>query len=460
MLVARAPAAFLELCAEPFHLAATRHGALAVRLAAEATSTFSRAGVIAWLLLSPPRPDRPLAVEQSFAAAHCAGAAALLVAYAAGAALQPRAVWPGAPRAPTRASLLLLRDFSAQALWKLALAEGDKALLLAWRAPDATGVYGLASNLGGLAARILLQPLEEAAYTMFAAARAVGGSSKDALAALLRVLLLVRAVSTFVCPDARLPHPRTRALSGTARQVSCFSAAVGPSFAFLVLRGMYGTRWAATPGAATTLGAYAVLLPLLAVNGVSEAYTAAVMTPAQLRAANGTLLAAAGTQVAVAVACKPLGATALVAGTAAGMALRIAASLHFVVADGARRTTSSLNTRSWLVALLPRSGCAIRHALGCGAGACSHSSCPCCASQDGVRVRTVRLRGGDERQRAAPRASVRASCGAAPRGRACYGARCRRGGCNVGAAGAAGRQGNVAERASEAAMSWAASCVS
>jgi oligosaccharide translocation protein RFT1 len=181
----------LELCAEPFHLAATRHGALAVRLLAEAASTFSRAGVVAWLLLAPSRQGRPLAVEQSFAAAHCAGAAALLLAYAAGAALQPRAVWPGAPSAPTRASLLLLRDFSAQALWKLALAEGDKAVLLAWRAPDATGVYGLASNLGGLAARILLQPLEEAAYAMFAAS-AAGGRSKDALAALLRVLLLVR----------------------------------------------------------------------------------------------------------------------------------------------------------------------------------------------------------------------------------------------------------------------------
>lgn len=185
----------MELCAEPFHLSATRNGALAVRLLAETASTGCRAAVTAWLLLAPPRRWHALPVELCFAAAQAAGAATLLAVYAAGAAAQPHSVWPGLPAAPDRQALLLLRDFSAQAVWKLALAEGDKAALLAQGAPVATGVYGLATNLGGLAARLVLQPLEEAAYCAFAAASNAAGKrrAQDALRVLLRALLLVRA---------------------------------------------------------------------------------------------------------------------------------------------------------------------------------------------------------------------------------------------------------------------------
>ncbi len=189
-------AAFAELCAEPFHLAATRNGALAVRLVAETASTCCRAAVTAWLLLAPPRRWRALPVPLCFAVAQLAGAFALLAAYLAGAAVRPHAVWPGAPRAPDRQALRLLRDFSAQAAWKLVLAEGDKAALLAQSAPIATGVYGLATNLGGLAARLVLQPLEEAAFCAFAAGSTTAGkrAACESLRALLRALLLVRAL--------------------------------------------------------------------------------------------------------------------------------------------------------------------------------------------------------------------------------------------------------------------------
>ena len=187
-------AAFVELCAEPFHLAATRSGALAVRLVAETASTCCRAGVTAWLLLAPPARWHALPVVLCFAAAQAAGAVMLLAAYFAGAAAQPRSVWPGAPAVPDRQALLLLRDFSAQAVWKLALAEGDKAVLLTRNTPVATGVFGLATNLGGLVARLELQPLEEAAFCAFAAGSTAAGRRRalEALRALLRALLLVR----------------------------------------------------------------------------------------------------------------------------------------------------------------------------------------------------------------------------------------------------------------------------
>jgi len=210
-------AAFVELCAEPFHLAATRSGALAVRLVAETASTCCRAGVTAWLLLAPPRRWPALPVVLCFAAAQVAGAVTLLLAYLAGAAAQPRSVWPGAPTAPDRQTLLLLRDFSAQAVWKLALAEGDKAVLLTRSAPVATGVFGLATNLGGLVARLVLQPLEEAAFCAFAAGSADSRrrTALEALRALLRALLLVRrVVHRAFCAKCLAWAPLTRVFAG------------------------------------------------------------------------------------------------------------------------------------------------------------------------------------------------------------------------------------------------------
>lgn len=194
---ARTATAFIEICAEPFHLTAMRRGAFGVRAAAETVSAFARALVTAWLLLAPPTFATQLPTELRFAAAQCAGSAGLLAVYAAFALAAPPAAWPGLPRLVSRASLCLLLDFSAQAAWKLVLAEGDKAVLLAWRAPDTTGVYGLASNLGGLVARILLQPLEEAAFATFVESAVAGGTraAQHALAVLLRLLVLVRHAS-------------------------------------------------------------------------------------------------------------------------------------------------------------------------------------------------------------------------------------------------------------------------
>jgi hypothetical protein len=135
-------------------------------------------------------------------------------------------------------------------------------------------------------------------------------------------------------------------------QAGLFCACVGPSYAFLVLRVVYGAHWAAAPDAASTLGSFALLLPLLAVNGVSEAYTAAVMTPPQLRASNAVLLVSTVLQSVTGIlAARRLGPAALLAGTAAGLLLRIAAALRFAVAsDGA----SNGDTAGFVFSLLPR----------------------------------------------------------------------------------------------------------
>ena len=140
-----------------------------------------------------------------------------------------------------------------------------------------------------------------------------------------------------------------------------FCACVGPSYAFLVLRVVYGAHWASAPDATSTLGAFALLLPLLAVNGVSEAYSAAAMTPVQLRASNSVLLASTAVQTATGIiASQHLGPAALLAGMAAGLLLRIAAALRFAVTADAKATGSAAD---FMRSLMPKPRCAQPYVL-------------------------------------------------------------------------------------------------
>jgi len=64
-------------------------------------------------------------------------------------------------------TLYLVCIFTLQGLFKHALTEGDKIVLSALAGSYDQGVYALASSYGGLAARLLLQPMEENARLLF-----------------------------------------------------------------------------------------------------------------------------------------------------------------------------------------------------------------------------------------------------------------------------------------------------
>lgn len=265
-----------------------------MRVAAESSATLARACVSALLLLSA---HQSLPLPLAFAAAQCAAAVSLVAVYCADAGLRrTRRPAPASRPAAGAPPAALLRTFAAQSLLKLVLAEGDKACAAALLAPPSLGCYGLASNLGALAVRCLLAPLEEAAYGCFA--RCGGGPGAGALAvALLRPLLLV----------------------------GCFTACVGPFYAQPCVLLLYGPGWAAQQGAVWALAAFAPLFPLLALNGVLEAAADAEQSAAQLRRRLGVLTAAAALQALVSALFVPLlGPAALVVANAAGYALRIA----------------------------------------------------------------------------------------------------------------------------------------
>ncbi len=152
-----------------------------------------------------------------------------------------------------------------QSAVKHVLTQGDSFLIATLASLRDQGIYALASNYGGLLARMLFQPIEESSRNLFAKLLSLDHPGRDKasnqslqsarkiLGDLLKLYLLLGVVAS----------------------------TLGPSNAPLLLRIVAGERWTAS-GAGEVLATYCYYIPLLALNGVTEAFVAAVATPAEL----------------------------------------------------------------------------------------------------------------------------------------------------------------------------------
>ena len=112
--------------------------------------------------------------------------------------------------------------------------------------------------------------------------------------------------------------------------LSLLITAVGTTIAPLLLRYVAGPAWTS---AGPVLAVYCYYIPLLALNGILEAFVSAVATPAQLRVQSAWMLAfSAGfaTSGYVLLWVYDNGAKGLVAANAVNMAMRIGWSWSFV----------------------------------------------------------------------------------------------------------------------------------
>ncbi|KAK9493721.1 Rft protein-domain-containing protein [Lipomyces doorenjongii] len=194
-----------------------------------------------------------------------------------------------------------------QTVFKHYLTEGDKLLASYFSTIWEQGVYALAANYGSLIARLVFLPIEEAVRTLFAKLLAPPLSAKnfrfssDTLTSILRVYALV----------------------------SILSSLFGPPIAPFLLSLVAGSRWASSSSSApAVLSAYAYYIPLLAFNGVLEAFVQSVATPSQVREQSFVMLCFS---VVFAIAgyvfmrALKLGATGLVYANMVNLGLRIGA---------------------------------------------------------------------------------------------------------------------------------------
>jgi oligosaccharide translocation protein RFT1 len=289
-------ATFIELLTEPAFSTVQQKLLYKIRASAESTATLlrclgtcgsafwaSRAGVDVGVL--------PFAIGQ------LAYALGLLVVYIANVypiarkdefSLLPKKI-ASTKEAPTVFNLLstpLLRltgSLTLQSSLKYILTQGDSLLITTLASLSDQGAYALASNYGGLIARMLFQPIEESSRNLFAKLCAEPE------------------------PDANLPsesHLQSQSQGQTESKeeqqknfaqastiltrilhlytlISLFAVTLGPTLAPLLLGIVAGKKWSAT-SASSVLATYCYYIPFLAINGVTEAFVAAVATSSDL----------------------------------------------------------------------------------------------------------------------------------------------------------------------------------
>ncbi|KAF7858655.1 hypothetical protein EAF04_009254 [Stromatinia cepivora] len=320
-------AAILELLAEPCFVVVQQKSAFKVRATAESIATVLRCIVTCAVVVWAAHHQRELGVVP-FAIGQGVYAISILLVYFLG-------VWNIASRGGfslrvkpiyskkkeyiysyfSKPLLSLGGSLMIQSMVKHVLTQGDTFLIASMATQTAQGIYALASNYGGLVARLVLQPIEEMSRNYFGKLLSVvdGKPTKEAtkkasidLQRLLRIYLIL----------------------------SVAVVAVGPIVAPLLLNFIAGPRWQSS-GAGNVLAVYCYYIPLLALNGVCEAFVAVVATEAEVYRQSlwmAAFSAGFGGAAYLFLGVLGLGAEGLVLANMANMLLRITWCGHFILA--------------------------------------------------------------------------------------------------------------------------------
>ncbi|OHF01521.1 hypothetical protein CORC01_03277 [Colletotrichum orchidophilum] len=219
-----------------------------------------------------------------------------------------------------RPTVSLASSMTAQSLVKHVLTQGDTFLVSVLSTPQSQGVYALASNYGGLLARLVLQPIEESSRSYFS--RLLSSSSQDAK---------TKPSSKDNTTATTTASQHLHTLLKFYLLLSSIIVSIGPVAAPPLLALVAGRRWAAE-GAGDVLAVYCYYLPLLALNGVSESFVASVASEAQVHRQSawmGAFSVAFGSAAFVFMRVMDLGAQGLVYANCINMLCRIVWSLAF-----------------------------------------------------------------------------------------------------------------------------------
>lgn len=203
----------------------------------------------------------------------------------------------------------------AQSVFKQILTQGDALILGFLASLEDQGAFALASNYGGLMARLLFQPIEESSRNVFGRllsrrdreGKVDSESLKSAIKQLSDMLHLYGIVAVLS---------------------SCFLYTLLP----LLVRFLVGPAWF-SPEIAGILSMYCYYIPFMACNGILDAFVTSVATPTELQQQSlwmGAFTAAYFGAAYILLTVLELGARGLVLGNIFNMLLRIVWSASFV----------------------------------------------------------------------------------------------------------------------------------
>ena len=225
----------------------------------------------------------------------------------------------------SRPALTLSANLYVQSAVKHVLTQGDSLLMATLASLQDQGAYALASNYGGLVARMLFQPIEESSRNVFGNLLSPDANGKPGKEKLRSANVYLRNILRFYC------------------LLSILAASLGPTIAPLLLRVVAGSRWSST-SAGDALATYCYLIPLLALNGITEAFISSVASNAEVRRQSLWMFAfSVGFASAGYIFLRVLGwgAVGLVWANVANMIFRILWSWRFI-RDYLRRNGGSL----------------------------------------------------------------------------------------------------------------------
>ncbi|RAL05030.1 nuclear division Rft1 protein [Aspergillus ibericus CBS 121593] len=201
-----------------------------------------------------------------------------------------------------------------QSVIKHILTQGDSMMLAAMTSLEDQGIYALASNYGGLVARVLFQPIEESSRTLFSSLLNSGGTGKLSIknvnAAKSHLTEVLRAYSL----------------------IALVGFPLGPALVPQVLHVLGGRSWA-SPRVSSLLSLYCYYLPFLAFNGISEAFVSSAANTAELRNQAvwmGVFSACFASAAYLFLKVGGLGAHGMVYANIVNMAVRILWSFSFI----------------------------------------------------------------------------------------------------------------------------------
>ncbi|KAL1852742.1 Oligosaccharide translocation protein rft1 [Diaporthe australafricana] len=359
-------ASVLELLSEPAFVVMQIRLQFGARASAEGVATFGKCAVTLASAVWASRSGIELGVLP-FALGQVAYGSGLLVTYTwygsglagrEGFSLFPKRLGQGREYMLSyfyQPTVKLASSMMVQSFVKHILTQGDTFLVTALSTPTAQGVYALANNYGGLAARLVFQPVEESSRNYYS--RLLSSDSESAPSGPTETQASEKDESVHGQSSSR---PFKTALVQASDNltsllrfytfVSVPLLALGPTAAPLVLSLIAGPQWTAS-GAGEALAAYVYYIPLLAINGLAEGFVASVATEAQVHLQSAWMTAFSvlfGVSGYVFLSVLDWGAVGLVWANGINMAGRIVWALWFI-----RRYFAQRGARWEVTALLP-----------------------------------------------------------------------------------------------------------
>ena len=290
-------AACVEGWAEPAVLWSLRQLQVTTKASAEGLATVGKT-ISTVLILQHWKSDWPVTAFGVAQLAYAVLYAAVLYRHTWRYLVAPQWSLESLDRTTTR----LVAVFTLQGVFKHLLTEGDRIVLATLSGTYDQGVYAMGSAYGGMAARLILQPLEE------------------------NTRLLWSRLS--------VPHPTATQLEHLQDSytllvklvlyIGCIFSCLAVNYTSVVLKLLAGNKWGSNQEATHVLTAFCVYTAFLACNGMTEAFVYAVASSGTDLGRLGAVHTAVGLVFAgvASVAVARYGAVGLVAANCVAMLCR------------------------------------------------------------------------------------------------------------------------------------------